>query len=179
MSLLFKVLLVLQLSFLLLSLTGTIASVAGEADVEAFEEIMSPYPRQPIKRPSRDRVAVQGVIYCKSCKYLANDTLLDASPLPGAVAKLECNNTRKPITVEGVADKNGYFLIQAPKKVSTSGVHKCKVFAYATALIPCRTRTDLNGGINGAAFKYQKTPPSLPFALYTVGPFAFEPQCQP
>ncbi|KAK9152783.1 hypothetical protein Sjap_000263 [Stephania japonica] len=173
MSLLFKVLLVSQLSFLLASLTN----VAGEADVESFEEIMSPYP---IKRPSRDRVAVQGVVYCKSCKYQGIDTLLDASPLAGAVVRLECNNTRKPIIVEGVADKNGYFFIQAPKKVSTYGVHKCKVFAYSASLIWCQTRTDLNGGISGAALKYQKTSSaSLPFALYKVGPFAFDPTCQP
>lgn len=34
-------------------------------------------------KPLRTLVAVEGVIYCKSCKYLGSDTLLGATPLPG------------------------------------------------------------------------------------------------
>lgn len=34
-------------------------------------------------KPLRTLVAMKGVIYCKSCKYLGFDTLFGATPLPG------------------------------------------------------------------------------------------------
>ncbi|CAK9184179.1 unnamed protein product [Ilex paraguariensis] len=42
-------------------------------------------PTQPPSYPvsTRELVAVQGVVYCKSCKYTGIDTLWKASPLAG------------------------------------------------------------------------------------------------
>ncbi|KAA8515240.1 hypothetical protein F0562_018530 [Nyssa sinensis] len=137
--------------------------------------------------PPRSLVAVQGVVYCKSCKYTGIDTLLGASPLLGAVVRLQCNNTKYPLVEEGKTDKNGYFFIMAPKKVTTYGSHKCKVFIVSSPLATCNKPTDLHAGSKGAILMPQKSsappPHPFPFVLFSVGPFAFEPSgkasCQP
>ncbi|BBH00893.1 Pollen Ole e 1 allergen and extensin family protein [Prunus dulcis] len=73
-------------------------------------------PQFPPKKPfPRSFVAVQGVVYCKSCKYAGVDTLLGASPVLGATIKLQCNNTKYPLVVKTNTDKNGYFFITAPR----------------------------------------------------------------
>ncbi|KAK9268091.1 hypothetical protein L1049_010530 [Liquidambar formosana] len=128
--------------------------------------------------PKRSFIAVQGVVYCKSCKFNGIDTLLGASPLPGAVVKLQCNNTKYPLVQQATTDKNGYFFIQAPKKITTFGAHKCKASLVSSPLSSCSKPTDLHAGLKGAMLMPEKPPvdtPPPPFALYSVGPFAFEP----
>ncbi|KAK9085315.1 hypothetical protein Sjap_025726 [Stephania japonica] len=133
----------------------------------------------------RTLVAVQGVVYCKPCKYQDYDTLLEASPLQGAVVRLQCNNTKYPLSQEAKTDKNGYFLVQGAKRVTNYGAHKCKVFLGSSPLDSCSKATDLHHGMSGATLNYQKPPsdhsstPALPFSLYTVGPFAFAPASCP
>ncbi|XP_073136317.1 non-classical arabinogalactan protein 30 [Henckelia pumila] len=146
--------------------------------------IKSP-PHPPAKPPSyppsptpRNFVAVQGVVYCKSCKYVGVDTLTGAAPLAGAVVKLQCNNTKSHSEEQTKTDKNGFFFFM-PHKVTTSGSHKCKVFLVSSPLATCQDPTNLNGGASGATLKPTKLPVTtpdkkLPFKLFTVGPFAFE-----
>ncbi|KAK4439952.1 Non-classical arabinogalactan protein 30 [Sesamum alatum] len=142
------------------------------------------YP--PVKPPSyplpRKKVAVQGVVYCKSCKYRGVDTLVGAAPLAGAVVKLQCNNTKHSQTEQTKTDKNGYFFFM-PQKLTTSGSHKCKVFIISSPLATCSVPTNLHGGAVGAILMPTAKPPvvpaptkPLPFELFTVGPFAFEAQ---
>ncbi|KZV53255.1 pistil-specific extensin-like protein [Dorcoceras hygrometricum] len=139
----------------------------------------------PAKPPSyppltpRNFVAVQGVVYCKSCKYVGVDTLTGAAPLSGAVVKLQCNNTKYHLEEQATTDKNGFFFFM-PKKVTTSGSHKCKVFLVSSPLSICKVPTNLNNGAAGATLKATKPPVTtgdkkLPYKLFTVGPFAFEP----
>ncbi|XP_010260222.1 PREDICTED: non-classical arabinogalactan protein 31-like [Nelumbo nucifera] len=136
----------------------------------------SPAPRLPYV-PPRTLVAVQGVVYCKSCKYPGVDTLLGATPIAGATVKLQCNNTKSPVTQQATTDKNGYFLLQAPKKVTTYGVRKCKVFLVSSPLASCQQPTNLHQGSTGAVLRYEKPKTPISFALYTVGPLAFAPKC--
>ncbi|CAI9279654.1 unnamed protein product [Lactuca saligna] len=91
--------------------------------------------------PARKLVAVQGVVYCKACKYKGVDTLLGATPLPGAEVLLTCNNTKYPLRVK-----------------------------------------DLHAGVKGSLLLPNKKPPlsspdahPLPYDVFSVGPFAFEP----
>ncbi|XP_030968001.1 non-classical arabinogalactan protein 31-like [Quercus lobata] len=127
----------------------------------------------------RSFVAVQGVVYCKSCKYAGSDTLLGASPIDGAVVKFQCNNTKYPVIQTAKTDKNGYFFITAPKTITSFGAHKCKVFIVSSPLASCNKPTDLHYGLQGASLRPEKPymADKLPFILYTVGPFAFDPKC--
>ncbi|XAR66474.1 hypothetical protein NMG60_11012731 [Bertholletia excelsa] len=144
----------------------------------------SPSPAYPL--PKRKLLAVQGVVYCKSCKYPGVETLLGATPLQGAKVTLQCNNTKyQPMRLVGTTDKNGYFFIMGTNNITTFASHKCRVFLLSSPVATCKKPTDLHCGQTGAALVPSKPPqkpavPPLPFDLFTVGPFAFEPptKCQ-
>ncbi|KAG6419141.1 hypothetical protein SASPL_121353 [Salvia splendens] len=132
----------------------------------------APAPSHP---PVRKMVAIQGVVYCKSCKYRGVDTLIGATPLAGAVVKLQCNNSKTSMEEKKTSDKNGYFFFM-PQKLTTSGSHKCKVFLISSPSAACNVPTNLHGGALGALLRkpVEAPPKPLPFELFTVGPFAFE-----
>jgi hypothetical protein len=99
--------------------------------------------------------------------------------LAGATVKLQCNNTKYPAVVTAKTDKNGYFFIAAPKTVTSFASHKCKVFLVSSPVATCSKPSNFNDGLKGSHLKPVKLYVSnkLPFVLYTVGPFAFEPTC--
>ncbi|KAL3820457.1 hypothetical protein ACJIZ3_006362 [Penstemon smallii] len=134
----------------------------------------TPTPTYPPTSPPRKFVAVQGMVYCKSCKYRGVDTLLAATPLPGALVKLQCNNTKYPLVEQTKTDKNGYFFFM-PQKLTTSGSHKCKVFLVSSPIVTCGVPTNLHAGAAGAILFPTVIQTESKFALFTVGPFAFEP----
>ncbi|MED6226061.1 hypothetical protein PIB30_099789 [Stylosanthes scabra] len=166
--------------------TPTPAPAPAHAPVHSphYPPVHSPVPvaHPPVSHPPvvvpRSFVAVQGVVYVKSCKYAAVDTLLGALPLLDAVVKLQCNNTRYKLVQTAKTDKNGYFFLEAPKSITTFGAHKCNVVLVSApnALKP----SNLHGGVTGAFLRPQKpyvSDSKLPFFLYTVGPLAFQPSC--
>ncbi|CAL0312060.1 unnamed protein product [Lupinus luteus] len=126
---------------------------------------------------TRTFVAVQGVVYIKPCKYAGVDTLLGATPLLGAIVKFQCNNTKYKLVQTAKTDKNGYFFLEAPKTITTYGVHKCNVVLVSApnGLRP----SNLHGGVTGSILRPEKPYISqmVPFLLYTVGPLAFNPKC--
>ncbi|MCL7039480.1 hypothetical protein MKW94_007888 [Papaver nudicaule] len=96
-----------------------------------------------------------------------------------AEVRLVCHGKPKenPLKIMATTDKNGYFFILATKKVSEYGAQKrCRVFLQSA---PTNSKfihsTHMNGGLSGAYLRYTKPAKPLPFALYTVGPFAYEP----
>lgn len=97
----------------------------------------------------------------------------------GAVVKFQCNNTKYPLIQTAKTDKNGYFFITAPKTITSFGAHKCKVFLVSSPLASCNKPSDLHYGLQGASLRPEKPymADKLPFILYTVGPFAFDPKC--
>uniref|UniRef100_A0A6M2E769 Uncharacterized protein n=1 Tax=Populus davidiana TaxID=266767 RepID=A0A6M2E769_9ROSI len=129
----------------------------------------------------RKLVAVQGVVYCKSCNYSGVDTFLGAKPVTGATVKLQCNNTKYPLEVKATTDKNGYFLVKAPGTITNYGFHKCKVWLVAAPSTACSKITDTHGGLAGAILRPEKKPfvdeKKRGYALFSVGPFAFESKC--
>ncbi|KAI3940234.1 hypothetical protein MKW92_004463 [Papaver armeniacum] len=141
----------------------------------------TPVASPPKYVPEKRLIAVQGVVYCKSCKYTAYNTLMEATALPGATVKMVCvtstKKKNKPVVLTAVTDKNGYFFIPPSKKVSHLGAQKrCRVFLFsAPKKSKSMTPTNLNSGITGAYLKRVKPSKPLPFALFTVGPFAYAP----
>ncbi|KAL5730403.1 hypothetical protein ACHQM5_003227 [Ranunculus cassubicifolius] len=136
----------------------------------------APAPAPMSVLPVRSLVAVQGVVYLRACKYLKWETLMGAIPISGATVKLVCNNRKKPITMEAITNKNGYFFMIAPKKVTTYGSHKCKVFLVSS---PYSTQkpSNLNWGVTGAYLRRERKQPvpTPSFTVFTVGPFGFSP----
>ncbi|XP_073116573.1 non-classical arabinogalactan protein 31-like [Elaeis guineensis] len=137
--------------------------------------IKPPFHLPPVRLP----MAVEGVIYCRSCKLRNYDRLLDASPLPGAVAELRCNNgSRRELKLNGTTNADGYFLIQAPmRKVTTFGSHKCKVFLMSSPLASCNRRGNLSGGVTGVYLRFERIIKVGPnqWALFAAGYFEFCP----
>lgn len=105
--------------------------------------------------------------------------LTNLNPIAGATVKLQCNDTKKPLVVKAKTDKKGYFFITAPKHITSHGAHKCKVSLVSSPSASCSKPSDFQGGLRGAILKPEKPFVSgkLPFFLYSVGPFAFEPKC--
>lgn len=141
---------------------------------------VKPPSHAPTPLPARKFVSVQGVVYCKPCNYTGVETLLGATPLLGAVVKLQCNNTKYPLVVQGKTDKNGYFTVNAPKTITTYGVHKCRVFVVSSPEKKCDKPTNLRYGVKGAILERSTKPPvstktTSTYEMFSVGPFAFEP----
>ncbi|KAK1257020.1 hypothetical protein QJS04_geneDACA025025 [Acorus gramineus] len=102
----------------------------------------------------------------------------------GAVVRLQCDSSRTPTTVYATTDKNGYFFAQAPTNVTSFGANRCRAYLVSSPLATCQKPTDLNWGLTGAPLRFERwLGGPLWFAIYTVGPFAFEPanatECPP
>ncbi|KAI3925445.1 hypothetical protein MKW92_003827 [Papaver armeniacum] len=133
----------------------------------------------PVYLPLRRLIAVQGVVFAKPCADFGHDTLMHSSALEGAMVKMVCHGKPKdnPLMLTAVTDKNGYFFIPPTKKVSEYGAQKrCRVFLHSP---PAKSKfqhsTHMNSGLSGAYLRTTKPKKPLPFVLYTVGPFAYEP----
>ncbi|CAH8253765.1 unnamed protein product [Arabidopsis lyrata] len=150
---------------------------------------VSPPTKPPVTPPvyppkfNRSLVAVRGTVYCKSCKYAAFNTLLGAKPIEGATVKLVCKS-KKNITAETLTDKNGYFLLLAPKTVTNFGFRGCRVYLVKSKDYKCSKVSKLFGGDVGAELKPERRPGKgtvvvnkLTYGLFNVGPFAFNPTC--
>ncbi|KAK6154729.1 hypothetical protein DH2020_008977 [Rehmannia glutinosa] len=139
----------------------------------------SPPPVKPPQIYPPKKVAVQGVVFCKACKFRGINTLLGASPLAGAVVKLVCNNTKTSLVEQTKTDKKGYFFFR-PQKLTTAGYRKCRAYLVSSPSAKCSVPTNLHGGATGAILIPSVVPPvktpkkTPPFSLFTVGPFAFE-----
>lgn len=90
--------------------------------------------------------------------------------------KERCDNGDK-------TDKNEYFFMLAPEKLTTYAFHTCRAWPTnpgpTTATMTCTVPSKLNNGITGAMLKPSKTINigEHDYVLFSVGPFAFEPAC--
>ncbi|RWR89154.1 non-classical arabinogalactan protein 31 [Cinnamomum micranthum f. kanehirae] len=143
-----------------------------EMDLDAA----TPSPQLPL-RSIRRRIAVQGVVFCKSCNAPGFNPFEASSPLPGAIVSLVCNGGGKhDIVVEGKTDDKGYFFIQ-PEKVKTYSAHTCKVFLTSSPWEKCKKPTNINGGVSGDSLRFEKVLMGYKeyINLYSTGPFVFAP----
>ncbi|XP_024632945.1 non-classical arabinogalactan protein 30 [Medicago truncatula] len=135
-----------------------------------------PPAHSPTHTP-RSLIAIEGVVYVKSCNHVGVDTLKGATPLLGAVVKLQCNNYKYMLVLKAKTDKKGYFYIGAPKNITSCITRHCNVVldSASNGLKP----SNLHGGFTGALLKpvKQSVSKSVSLKLYIVGPFVFEPKC--
>ena len=97
----------------------------------------------------------------------------------GATIKLQCNNTKYPTVETAKTDKNGSFFLRAPQTITSYAFHKCKAFLVSSPVAACSKPSNFHDGLKGSLLRPEKpyVANNLPFVLYTVGPFAFEPKC--
>ncbi|KAG9151367.1 hypothetical protein Leryth_027068 [Lithospermum erythrorhizon] len=138
----------------------------------------TPPPKYPPPTPIvKKSVAIQGVVFCKSCKYTGVDTLTKATPLANATVKLVCAKDKFHMVQKVKTDKNGYFYM-VPPKLTTAGIGICKVLLAKSSSAKCSVPTNLHKGLKGAPLVLPP-PTKIPIvskkiALFTVGPFAYE-----
>lgn len=142
--------------------------------------VMEPYVETKGKNPLASfSFPVAELINLKLTRVVLTRLSTLVSIFTGATVKLTCKNTKYKQEATAKTDKNGYFFLQAPKTVTSFGAHKCTVSLVSSPMAKCSKPSNLHGGLKGATLRPEKpfTANKLPFILYTVGPFAFEPKC--
>ncbi|KAL6620577.1 hypothetical protein ACP70R_035716 [Stipagrostis hirtigluma subsp. patula] len=121
-------------------------------------------------------IGVQGVVWCKSCRYPGYYPPMDASPLPGAVVYLRCQQRRRSATFRGVSGPGGYFLIQTSQVASFTS-QQCRVYVPRSPVAACG-EPYLPRGNRGMRLKFEefvKRGNGLQ-GLYSVGNRLFRPK---
>uniref|UniRef100_A0A0E0JNG9 Non-classical arabinogalactan protein 30 n=1 Tax=Oryza punctata TaxID=4537 RepID=A0A0E0JNG9_ORYPU len=123
-------------------------------------------------------IGVEGVVWCKTCRYAGYVKSKDASPLPNAAALLRCRRGKWALSVWGATDARGYFLIQTGAQVAAFTSKDCRVYvprspsraACGVVLQPERKK--------GSPLKFRRFV-ALPNGLqgrYSAGNFVFGPR---
>ncbi|CAA7037817.1 unnamed protein product [Microthlaspi erraticum] len=149
-----------------------------------------PPAKAPIKLPTlppvyppkfnKTLVAVRGLVFCKACKYAGVNNLHGATPIKDAVVRLVCKNK---VISETKTDKNGYFLLFAPKTVTNYIIKGCRALVVKSPDAKCSKVSKLPGGNMGSLLTPVVKPGSSMviinklYSLFNVGPFALEPVC--
>ncbi|XP_037455800.1 non-classical arabinogalactan protein 31-like [Triticum dicoccoides] len=156
-----KCLLLFSLSAALLSLLGTGASAIG-----------LPQPHAPVNFT----IGVQGMVWCKTCRYIGYNANMDASPLKGVEVYLQCRHGPGRLKkVQGASGQGGYFVIQSAQMASFTN-DECKVYAESSSSTACGLVDEPAAG-EGLPLKFDsfvKHGDGLQ-ALYSVGNFFFRP----
>ncbi|TKW16539.1 hypothetical protein SEVIR_5G305600v4 [Setaria viridis] len=124
-------------------------------------------------------IAVEGVVWCKTCRYAGYVRSMDASPLPNATALLRCRRDGDPraLSVSNTTDADGCFLIQADWQSAPFKSKDCKVYVQRSPAAGCAVPVK-PAAKKGAPLKFRRFVP-LPDELqarYTAGNFTFAPE---
>ncbi|XP_062181365.1 non-classical arabinogalactan protein 31-like [Phragmites australis] len=120
-------------------------------------------------------IGVQGVVWCRSCRYKGYFPPMDASPLPGVVVYLRCKHGRRAATFRGVTGPSGYFLIQTSQVASFTS-QQCLVYVPRSPVRACGV-PDYPSRRRGMPLKFEefvKRDDGL-MGLYSVGNRLFRP----
>ncbi|KAF0924253.1 hypothetical protein E2562_009961 [Oryza meyeriana var. granulata] len=120
-------------------------------------------------------IGVQGMAWCKTCRYPGYLAAMDASPLPGAVAYLRCRHGHRRVTsIRGVAGRSGYFLIETSQLTSFTS-QECKVYVPRSPSPACVVPGHGRRGLLLKFEEFVKRANGLQ-GLYSVGNFMFSPK---
>ncbi|KAJ1263776.1 hypothetical protein BS78_09G212700 [Paspalum vaginatum] len=153
--------------YVLLSLSAVLLSVGGAS-------AMGLPPPPPMVNFS---IGVQGVVWCRSCRYHGYFPPMDASPLPGAKVYLRCKHGRRALTVSGLSGAGGYFLIQTSQQTSAFTSQQCRVYVPRSPVGACGV-ADYPAGRKGLQLKFEefvKRDNGLQ-GMYSVGNRLFRPK---
>ncbi|PUZ54969.1 hypothetical protein GQ55_5G174700 [Panicum hallii var. hallii] len=123
-------------------------------------------------------ISVEGVVWCKSCRYAGYVRAMDASLLPNAAALLRCRrDDGRALSVWNATDADGYFLIQADWESAPFKSKDCKVHVPRSPASGCAAAVR-PAARKGAPLKFRRFVP-LPDQLqarYSAGNFTFAPE---
>ncbi|XP_062208568.1 non-classical arabinogalactan protein 31-like [Phragmites australis] len=122
-------------------------------------------------------IGVEGVVWCKSCRYARYVKSKDASPLPNSAALLRCRRGKRALSVWNATDAHGYFLIQTGRQAAPFTSKNCKVYVLRSPARGCRVAVK-PGWKMGSPLKFRRfvmLPDGLQ-ARYSAGNFTFAPQ---
>ncbi|CAN6327504.1 unnamed protein product [Urochloa humidicola] len=152
----------------LLSLSAVLLSLGGAS-------AMGLPPPPPMVNFS---IGVQGVVWCKSCRYPGYFPPMDASPLPGADVYLRCKHGKRALTVPGRSGPGGYFLIQMSQQMSAFTSQQCRVYVPRSPVRACGVAAYPSRSNKGLPLKFQefvKRDNGLQ-GMYSVGNRLFRPK---
>ncbi|CAD6340669.1 unnamed protein product [Miscanthus lutarioriparius] len=125
-------------------------------------------------------VAVEGMVWCKSCRYGGYVRSMDASPLPNAAALLQCQrgDDGRAVSVWNTTDAGGYFLILADWQSAAFKSKDCKVKVYVPRSPARGCTVAVKPNPKGAPLKFRRFVPlsGEMQARYSAGDFTFAPE---
>ncbi|KAJ4970785.1 hypothetical protein NE237_003884 [Protea cynaroides] len=133
-------------------------------------------------------VAVEGMVYCQSCKLKGTWSLVDAKPISSAKVSIICKDQKDRVSFYQVAetDETGYFYqilegFTMKHYILDHPLHGCTVHLVSSPLPSCKLVTNINYGLDGAALHYNNKRlfgTKYEAVVYTAGPLVFRPaQC--
>lgn len=137
------------------------------------------------------RVRVEGVVLCQSCASRGSQGLDGAALLPKAQVMVTCRDRKDRVMAyrRVVADSNGYFhaefgVQRADYFWSKEPREACFVRLLASPDPECNVLTNIHGGIEGAALRYEGKHwidgRGFKNIVHAAGPLAFRPEeCEP
>ncbi|XP_057764487.1 uncharacterized protein LOC130985505 [Salvia miltiorrhiza] len=121
--------------------------------------------------PARKKVVIEGSVSCVYCVMEGGPgSVIKTDLLPGAVVKLQCNNSRKGSWEEQTKTGGKGDFSFTPVKVSSRGAHKCRVFLVSSPRGVCPLIIS-----DGAVLKPAPPNATSPFQLFTLQPLYFYP----
>uniref|UniRef100_A0A0D3GA37 Uncharacterized protein n=1 Tax=Oryza barthii TaxID=65489 RepID=A0A0D3GA37_9ORYZ len=161
----------LFVKFVVLSLAAVLLALDGGGGGGGGASAMGLPPPPPTVNFS---IGVQGMVWCKTCRYPGYLAAMDASPL-AAVAYLRCRHGhRRVASIRGVAGSGGYFRIETSQLTSFTS-QECRVYVPRS---PSRACAVPGHGRRGLPLKFEefvKRDNGLQ-GLYSVGNFVFSPK---
>ncbi|KAL6845629.1 hypothetical protein ACP4OV_025124 [Aristida adscensionis] len=124
-------------------------------------------------------IGVEGLVWCRSCRYPGYVRSLNASPLPNATVVLHCRRGDWELKVRNSTDASGYFLIQTGRQVTPYTSKDCKVSVPRSPARGCGVPVLLGRKARAAPLKFRRFVPLSDEDLqarYSAGDFTFAPE---
>ncbi|KAJ1285199.1 hypothetical protein BS78_03G262000 [Paspalum vaginatum] len=122
-------------------------------------------------------IGVEGVVWCKGCRYRGYVESRDASPLRNASALLRCRRGHRALSVWNTTNTHGYFRIETGAQAAPFTSSNCKVYVPRSPARRCRVAVR-PAWKKGSPLRFRRFV-TLPGGLqgrYSAGSFTFAPQ---